>query len=68
MQKYTRFDYGALDFMRDVGGLFNAFCAIFAGLTAILNYNGLQYWLTSKLFRAQTLSEHMENSQSESSK
>lgn len=54
--------------MRDVGGLFNAFCAIFAGLTAILNYNGLQYWLTSKLFRAQTLSEHMENSQSESSK
>ena len=49
-----------LDLLRDIGGLFNAFNAIFSGIVIFLNYNGLYHWLTSKLFRAESMSDYME--------
>lgn len=54
----ARFNYGIFDIMRDVGGLFGALNGIATGIVFVLNFNGLHQWLTSKLFRVQSLSDH----------
>lgn len=51
---YTRVTYTFLDYMRDIGGLFGAFNAIFGALIFILNFNGLYQFITSRLFQVQT--------------
>ena len=42
-----------------MGGLFNAFNAIFTSIVLFLNYNGLYQMRTSKLFRVESLSDHI---------
>lgn len=54
---YTRTAYGFLDYLRDIGGLFGAFNAIFTGIVLVLNYDGMYQWLSSILFRVQTVKE-----------
>ena len=53
--RYTRTTYSLLDYLRDIGGLFGAFNAIFGSIVFILNFNGLYQLLTSTLFRVQSL-------------
>ena len=48
---YTRTTYSLLDYLRDIGGLFGAFNAIFGAIVFILNFNGLYQLLTSTMFR-----------------
>ena len=55
---YTRTAYSLLDFLRDIGGLFGAFNAIFTGIVWVLNFNGIYQWLSSNLFKVQSLKEH----------
>jgi len=40
-----------LDYLRDIGGLFGAFNAIFGTIVFILNFNGLYQLITSTMFR-----------------
>ena len=62
LTRYTRTTYGLLDFLRDIGGLFGAFNAIFGSIVFILNFNGLYQLLTSTLFRVQTLTQMSQES------
>ena len=55
LYRYTRTAYSFLDFLRDIGGLFGAFNAIFTGIILVLNYDGVYQWLFSILFRVQTI-------------
>ena len=48
---YTRTTYSLLDYLRDIGGLFGAFNAIFGSIVFVLNFNGLYHLLTSTMFR-----------------
>ena len=57
---YTRTAYALLDFLRDIGGLFGAFNAIFTGIVLILNFDGMYQWLSSMLFRVQSLKDASE--------
>ena len=41
LYEYTRTAYSLLDFLRDIGGLYGAFNAIFTGIVLILNYEGM---------------------------
>lgn len=54
---YTRSTYSLLDYLRDIGGLFGAFNAIFGSIVFVLNLNGLYQLLTSTMFRVQTLTQ-----------
>ena len=60
---YKRTTYSFLDYLRDIGGLFSSFNAIFNGLVFILNYNGLFQLLTSRLFRIQIEPDDEDGSQ-----
>ena len=51
LYRYTRSAYTFLDLLGDIGGLFGALNALFSGLVLIMNYNGLNHWLASKLYR-----------------
>lgn len=42
-----RLSYSILDYLRDIGGLFGALNGIFSGIVFVLNFNGMQQWLTS---------------------
>ena len=39
-QEYNRTVYGLLDFLGDIGGLFNAIYAVFGAIVAIFSYHG----------------------------
>jgi len=56
-KNYIRESYGLLDYLRDIGGLFGAFNAIFGTIVFILNFNGLYQLITSTMFRVQSLSD-----------
>ena len=56
LKKYDRVAYSLLDYLRDIGGLFGAFNALFTGIVYFFNFNGLYQWLTSMLFRVQCVS------------
>ena len=60
LYEYTRTAYSLLDFLRDIGGLYGAFNAIFTGIVLVLNYDGMYQWLSSILFKVQSLREHSE--------
>jgi hypothetical protein len=51
-----------LDYLRDIGGLFGAFNAIFGSIVFILNFNGMFQMLTSTLFRVQTMTQASQES------
>lgn len=59
LYEYTRTTYSTLDYLRDIGGLFGAINAIFTAIVFVLNFNGIQHWLTTLLFRVETLQDYM---------
>ena len=55
LYEYTLSTNTLLDYLRDIGGLFGALNAISAALVFILNFNGLNQFLTSRLFNVQLI-------------
>ena len=41
LYRSNRFGYSFLDYLRDIGGLFGAFNAIFTGIVFIMNFNAM---------------------------
>ena len=53
--EYTRTVYNILDFMRDMGGLFNALTLIFGTIIAILQYRGMYMTVTSLMLKTREI-------------
>ena len=51
---HSRAIYNFLDFLGDVGGLYDAFKLIAAMLISVLGRDGLSLWLIGKLFYSST--------------
>lgn len=56
LYSYSRITYTFLDYLRDIGGLFGAFQALFGGLVFVLSIDSMYQWITSQVFRVQNVS------------
>ena len=57
--KYSRKTYSFLDYLRDLGGLLSSVNGLFTVLVFIVNFEGLYQWLTSSLYRVQSMTDHI---------
>ena len=59
LYKYSRKTYSFLDYLRDLGGLLSSVNGLFTVLVFIVNFEGLYQWLTSSLYRVQSMTDHI---------